>query len=84
METKICSSCGKELPITSFYTWGRKDGSVGSLHQCLKCQRHKAYERHYKKHKKKSQNILSKIETEVLIEELKNRGAIIDKSVLNI
>ena len=84
METKICSSCGKELPITSFNTWVRKDGSIGVLHQCLKCQRHKAYERHYKKYKKKSQNILSNIETEALIEELKKRGVIIDKSGLNI
>ena len=32
----------------------------------------------------KSQNILNIIETEALIEELKKRGVIIDKSVLNI
>lgn len=75
METKICSNCGKELPITSFNTWVRKDGSIGVLHQCLKCQRHKAYIRHYKK---KNKSVLDKMATEVLIEELEKRGVIKD------
>lgn len=75
METKICSCCGKELPITSFNTWVRKDGSIGVLHQCLKCQRHKAYVRHYKKQKK---SVLDKITTESLIAELEKREVIKD------
>ena len=79
METKVCSNCGKELPITSFYTWVRKDGSIGVLHQCLKCQRHKAYVRHYKK---KNKSVLDKMSTGILIAELEKREIIKDGILL--
>lgn len=70
METKVCSECGKELPISEFHTWKRKDGTIGVLHQCLHCQRTKANRRHSDK---KKFGEISKFETKVLTEELKRR-----------
>ncbi len=79
METKKCSCCGNELPITSFYTWIRKDGSIGVLHQCLHCQRQKANRRYSDK---KKFGDVAKFETSVLIEELNRRCVQIkDKSL---
>lgn len=73
METKVCSECGKDLPISEFHTWRRKDGTIGSLHQCLHCQRMKANKR-YKN--KKVFGELSKFDTETLERELQRRKAI--------
>lgn len=74
METKICSCCGKELPISEFHTWKRKDGTFGVLHQCLRCQRHKAYKRYSDKRKKGE---IAKFDTLIMIEELNRRGYIV-------
>ena len=71
METKVCSECGKELPISEFHTWRRKDGTIGSLHQCLHCQRMKANKIYADK---KKFGELSKFETILLVEELRRRG----------
>lgn len=71
METKVCSECGKELPISEFHTWTRKDGTIGVLHQCLHCQRKKANQRYSDK---KKFGELSKFETALLLEELRRRG----------
>jgi hypothetical protein len=75
METKKCSNCGRELPIEKFHTWMRKDGTIGVLHQCLKCQSHKAY---IKQCQKKRKNSIEKIESEILINELIRRGVLKD------
>lgn len=71
MKTKVCSECGKELPISEFHTWTRKDGTIGVLHQCLHCQRKKANQRYSDK---KKFGELSKFETALLVEELRRRG----------
>lgn len=71
MGTKVCSECGKELPISEFHTWTRKDGTIGVLHQCLHCQRLKANKRYADK---KKFGEASRLETRILIEELKRRG----------
>lgn len=73
METKVCSECGKELPIKEFYTWVRKDGTIGVLHQCLHCQRTKA-NRKYAEKKKLGEVV--KYETDILLKELVRRGVI--------
>ena len=71
METKICSKCGKELPIKSFQTLERKDGSIGILHQCLHRQRKEANKRHSDKKKMGS---ICNVEDEILIKEIERRG----------
>lgn len=71
METKICSSCGHELPIKYFQTWVRKDGSIGVLYQCKNCQNKIA---HKKYSEKKKFGEIAKFETRILVEELKRRG----------
>ena len=71
METKICSECGKELPISEFHTWTRKNGTIGVLHQCYHCQRKKANRKYLDK--KKFGEIV-KFETRILIEELHRRN----------
>lgn len=71
METKVCSECGREFPIKDFQTWKRKDGTLGVLHQCLRCQRKKANQRYSDK---KKFGELSKFETRLLVEELRRRG----------
>lgn len=71
MKTKVCSSCGQELELSNFFHWVKKDGSIGYLHQCFKCQRAKAYRRHVDK---KKQGEMSKFADKVLIDEVKKRG----------
>lgn len=71
METKKCSICGQELPLSSYSNWIKKDGSYGYLHCCLKCQRRKANFRHARK---KKETTISKCENEVLMDELKRRS----------
>lgn len=71
MEQKKCNTCGRMLPLDKFLTWIRKDGSLGSLHECSQCQHKKANAKFYAKRKVGK---LSKIDTESLIEELKRRG----------
>ena len=74
METKVCECCGETLPLNKFHQWIRKDGSIGTLYQCLKCQHKEANKRYYDKKKRLSKKQVMKIETDVLIEELKRRG----------
>lgn len=70
MGTKVCSECGKELPISEFHTWRRKDGTIGVLHQCLHCQRKKANKAFSDK---KKFGEISKFETIILLKELQRR-----------
>lgn len=40
METKICSSCGKELPINDYYQFlDKRIGRIVSYGKCKKCER---------------------------------------------
>lgn len=71
METKKCSCCLEELPINEFQTWVRKDGTIGVLHQCKRCQNGMA---HRKYSDKKKFGEVAKFETRILVEELKRRG----------
>lgn len=80
METKVCSECGKELPISEFHTWKHKDGSIGVLHQCLHCQRTKANRRYAEKRKLGE---ISKFDTKMLIAELKRRGVIMESGYID-
>lgn len=41
METKKCTCCGMEKPITEFKNIGIKDGKVGVLSICSDCMRQK-------------------------------------------
>lgn len=71
METKVCSECGKELPISEFHTWAHKDGTIGVLHQCYKCQRDKANKRYSDK---KKFGEIAKFADEDLIKEIERRS----------
>lgn len=77
MEKKKCSTCGRLLPIDRFLTWVRKDGSLGSLHQCLQCQRNNANKRY---RSKKILGEVSRFDTEVLISELARRGIMVSNT----
>ena len=81
METKICSSCGRELPIKDFHTWVRKDGTVGVLHQCLQCQHRIANKRHSDK---KKLGEISKFDTRIIVKELERRGLIMGNGCINL
>lgn len=80
-EIKICSECGKALPISEFHTWKHKDGSIGVLHQCLHCQRTKANRRYAEKRKLGE---ISKFDTRIIVKELERRGLIMDNGCINL
>lgn len=83
METKICSKCGKELPVSEFYK--RKDGYYAN---CKACHRDITNRRYYnnktakpkskpaedKKHKIYTHKDLAVFEPRDLMLELKARG----------
>ena len=46
METKTCSCCGKELPVTEFNSIKKKSGEVKQLTVCKECMRIKQSEGH--------------------------------------
>lgn len=70
-EIKVCSSCGKTLPVEQFTHWVNKDGSTHYLHQCLKCQRDKANKRFSDK---KKFGELARFNDEDIITEVKRRN----------
>lgn len=86
MGTKICSKCGKELPITDFYT--KKTGKDGYYSQCETCHRATTRETYRKnktliagkapsadkKHKVYTCKELAVFEPRELMLELKARG----------
>ena len=79
-EMKVCSSCGKSLPLERFTHWVNKDGSTHYLHQCLKCQRDKANKRFSDK---KKFGELARFENEDIISEVKRRGLHITENIPN-
>lgn len=82
METKVCTTCGKELPITEFYP--KKGSSDGYQHHCKEC--HKESCRRSYANKKSTNclvanlsvgaknNELSRFTPRELLAELKARG----------
>lgn len=79
MEVKKCISCGRELELSNFQSWVRKDGSIGHLKQCLKCQHAKAYRRYADKHRRPRYEV-SEFKDSELLEELCRRGYMLVKS----
>lgn len=69
METKICSKCGRELPLTCFN--GSKDTQDGFQRWCKEC--HSEYNKTHKRRRGKSQSPLSRFSEEELKAELKAR-----------
>ena len=66
-KTKVCSSCGKELPLEKFNRHGRsKDGYT---HECIEC-----IGRRHLSQKSDALNPLAKFTARELMHELHNRG----------
>lgn len=73
METKICSKCGRELPISEFYK--NKQANDGLTCRCRSCQKEANRVTQEKKFKKMlSGNGLSAYTPRELMQELFNRG----------
>ena len=79
-EMKVCSSCGRMLPVERFHKWTNKDGKVNYLHQCLKCQRDKANHRYSAK---KRFGILAVFSDDDLIIEIKRRKLFVVEHIPN-
>ena len=71
METKVCSECGRTLPVTQFHSWVKKNGEVNYLHQCYKCQRNNANRRFAEK---KKYGEIVRFSDDILVGEIKKRG----------
>lgn len=47
METKVCSTCKKELSIKSFYRCGRtRNGEIRYANECIECRKHREKDRY--------------------------------------
>ena len=76
VQTKVCSSCGRELPVSEFNKSSKSPD--GLQYQCRECHR-AAAKRCYEKHKaqkviKTTDSPLSAFKPRELIQELINRG----------
>lgn len=78
MATKVCSHCGRELPVSEFNK--RSASSDGLQHWCRDCM-HKSYSESYKRRVVVSSlshddasNPLASFKLRELIEELRRRG----------
>ena len=85
METKVCSCCGVEKPITEFRNVGKKNGGVVQLSVCSDCMKKKQSEGRKRAYAKEQQEKVAQIEIlkktrlseftpRELMEELKRRG----------
>lgn len=80
METKVCKTCGKELPIKEFYP--KKGALDGLQHQCKECHKETCRRSYAKKKQhldcyspvKTHNEELQKFTLRELLAELKARG----------
>lgn len=76
METKVCSCCGRELPITEFATRGIKGrkGEVCVTSLCKECMKEKVASGREKKVDKAKSMRLKDFTPRELMQELASRG----------
>lgn len=75
-ETKICSCCGQELPVHKFQHYRRKRDNVDVYNDvCMACVNAQQYERRKALMKEiRERGKYAKLDTDMMIEELKRRG----------
>lgn len=62
METKKCTECGRELPVTEFRMVGDRKGGKRALSICSDCMKKRQQEGRQKKYKKLEQEFQLKYE----------------------
>lgn len=73
METKVCSTCKRELPVSEFYKSNTK--TDGLQNQCKECKKQDSRNRYVSKSSIGGGNpMLKDFTPRQLIEELKSRG----------
>ena len=72
VETKVCTRCGKELPLSMFHIDSRMKG--GLKNQCKECKAMEAKERIKEKKEAKEASPLSAFTPRELLSELSRRG----------